>query len=76
MPDTAIGLGILHTLQVALGQVETEALRYAFALGDLGLPMVVGAVIGGAVALALHRLAHRPTTLRRRAQRAAWALRV
>jgi hypothetical protein len=74
MLDSAIDLGMLHTLRVALEQVETEALRYAFALGDLGLPMVVGAVIGGALALALHRLARRPSTLRRRAQRAEWAL--
>jgi hypothetical protein len=36
--------------------------------------MVVGAIFGGALALALHRLARRPMTLRRRAQRAESAL--
>lgn len=73
MLDSTIDLGMLHSLQVTLGQVETEALRYAFALGDFGLPMVIGAILGGAVALALHRLA-RPSALRRKAQRAEWAL--
>ena len=75
MLQSAIDLGMLHTLRVALGQVETEALRYAFALGDIGLPMAIGAIIGGALALGLHRLARRPPAPRRRAQRAAWAAR-
>lgn len=44
-------------LQLLAGRVETEGLRIAYALGDLGLAAVLGAILGALIAVALHQLA-------------------
>lgn len=57
MYDLTLAPVTFDVLRLTAGRVETEGLRIAYALGDLGRAAVVGAALGALIAVGLHQLA-------------------
>jgi hypothetical protein len=57
MYDLTLAPVTFDWFRLTAGRVQTEGLRIAYALGDLGLAAVVGAALGALIAVALHQLA-------------------